>query len=343
MSEEAAATKRQYEDEIAPFQKQELMIRRQKWILEDQLHTTIRKMDEQLFKLQAKLDETQKEFDEESREYESLNATFEPLKKRYDEVMEIRREEEEARQQAIKEQIELVECASFITSLYRAYMARRRIRLERKKELIWRSKCSLCKIEAEYSRDIRTISTTTFSDAFTETFPPSLAVLVFAITLPRPNIVQVANDELKLQKSVRACVSMSNLTSNSDAPGVKNVCIHALIRTLLSPSIERKQSLPYPFICFQTKTSWSHIDLSPAGSIKEMFPFILVNLNSKKPDVILIMSAKTGAVINSLRQSLIWTHVTSLRRETPKLRRPVIIIGLPATQDPSEDPEKDAS
>lgn len=80
MSEEAAATKRQYEDEIAPFQKQELMIRRQKWILEDQLHTTIRKMDEQLFKLQATLDETQKEFDEESREYESLNAIFEVCK-----------------------------------------------------------------------------------------------------------------------------------------------------------------------------------------------------------------------------------------------------------------------
>ncbi|VDL18940.1 unnamed protein product [Hymenolepis diminuta] len=136
MSEEAAATKRQYEDEIAPFQKQELMIRRQKWILEDQLHTTIKKMDEQLFKLQAKYDETQKEFDVESREYESLNAIFEPLKERYDEVMEIRRKEEEARQQAIKEQVELVECASFITSLYRAYMARRRIRLERKKGIL---------------------------------------------------------------------------------------------------------------------------------------------------------------------------------------------------------------
>ncbi|VUZ48872.1 unnamed protein product, partial [Hymenolepis diminuta] len=86
------------------------MIRRQKWILEDQLHTTIKKMDEQLFKLQAKYDDTQKEFDVESREYESLNAIFEPLKERYDEVMEIRRKEEEARQQAIKEQVELVEC-----------------------------------------------------------------------------------------------------------------------------------------------------------------------------------------------------------------------------------------
>lgn len=82
---------------------------------------------------------------------------------------------------------------------------------------------SLCKIEAEYSRGILTISTTTFSHTSTKTCPPSLTVPVFAIALPRPNIVQVANDDLKLQKSVRACVNMLNLTSDFDAMSTRLV------------------------------------------------------------------------------------------------------------------------
>ncbi|VDO11715.1 unnamed protein product [Rodentolepis nana] len=136
MLEEVAAAKKRYEDEIAPVQKQELMIRRRKWMLEDQLYSTIRKMDEQLFKLQSKYDENKKEFDELVKDYDILNAKFEPLKVRYDEVMEIRRKEEEARQQAIKEHFEMIESATFITALYRAYMARKRIRLERKKGIL---------------------------------------------------------------------------------------------------------------------------------------------------------------------------------------------------------------
>nr|CDS29760.1 IQ domain containing protein D [Hymenolepis microstoma] len=136
MLEEVAEAKKRYENEIAPVQKQELMIRRRKWMLEDQLYSTIRKMDEQLFKLQIKYDDNKKEFDEIVKDYDSLNAKFEPLKVRYDEVMEIRRKEEEARQQEIKEHTEMIESATFITALYRAYLARKRIRLERRKGIL---------------------------------------------------------------------------------------------------------------------------------------------------------------------------------------------------------------
>lgn len=44
--------------------------------------------------------------------------------------MEVKRKEDEAKLQAIKEQDELVRSATFITSLYRAYKARLRIRSE---------------------------------------------------------------------------------------------------------------------------------------------------------------------------------------------------------------------
>ena len=46
--------------------------------------------------------------------------------------MEERAREEEARLQAIREQDEMVKSATFITSLYRAFKARRRIRAERR-------------------------------------------------------------------------------------------------------------------------------------------------------------------------------------------------------------------
>lgn len=57
---------------------------------------------------------------------------LQPLKVEYDAIMEARAKEEEARLQAIREQDEMVKSATFITSLYRAYKARRRIKAERK-------------------------------------------------------------------------------------------------------------------------------------------------------------------------------------------------------------------
>ncbi|KAH9284733.1 hypothetical protein ECG_03207 [Echinococcus granulosus] len=132
LSEDSAAAKKMYEEESAAFRKRELAIRRQKWRLEDQLESIVKKMDDQLFELQTKYDEAKRQYDEELKAYEFLTAKFEPLKVEYDAIMEARAKEEEARLQAIKEQDEMIKSATFITSLYRAFKARKRIKAERK-------------------------------------------------------------------------------------------------------------------------------------------------------------------------------------------------------------------
>ncbi|CDI98158.1 IQ domain containing protein D [Echinococcus multilocularis] len=132
LSEDSAAAKKMYEEESASFRKRELAIRRQKWRLEDQLESIVKKMDDQLFELQTKYDEAKRQYDEELKAYEFLTAKFEPLKAEYDAIMEARAKEEEARLQAIKEQDEMIKSATFITSLYRAFKARKRIKAERK-------------------------------------------------------------------------------------------------------------------------------------------------------------------------------------------------------------------
>ncbi|KAL5108752.1 Dynein regulatory complex protein 10 [Taenia crassiceps] len=132
LSEDSVAAKKMYEEESASFRKRELAIRRQKWRLEDQLESVVKKMDDQLFELQTKYDEAKRQYDEEMEAYEFLNTKFQPLKMEYDAIMETRAKEEEARLRAIKEQDEMVRSATFITSLYRAYKARRRIKAERK-------------------------------------------------------------------------------------------------------------------------------------------------------------------------------------------------------------------
>ncbi|KAL5968395.1 Dynein regulatory complex protein 10 [Taenia solium] len=132
LSEDSAAAQKMYEEESTSFRKRELAIRRQKWRLEDQLESVVKKMDDQLFELQTKYDGAKRQYDEEMKAYEFLSAKFQPLKVEYDAIMEARAKEEEARLQAIREQDEMVKSATFITSLYRAYKARRRIKAERK-------------------------------------------------------------------------------------------------------------------------------------------------------------------------------------------------------------------
>ncbi|VUZ49222.1 unnamed protein product [Hymenolepis diminuta] len=55
-------------------------------------------------------------------------------------------------------------------------------------------------------------------------------------------------------------------------------------------------------VCTQTKTPWSHIDLSFAGLIQRTSYLILVDSNSKWPEIMTIKSATIGTIINSLRQ-----------------------------------------
>lgn len=80
LTEESAAAKKQCKEEIDTFREREMVIRRQKWRLEDQLDTLIKKMDAELFELQSKYDKTKKEFDEESRAFEYLNSKFQVCK-----------------------------------------------------------------------------------------------------------------------------------------------------------------------------------------------------------------------------------------------------------------------
>lgn len=61
------------------------------------------------------------------------SGVLQPLKEEYDRIMEDKAREEEERQAALREREEMVQSATFITSLYRAYKARQRIRAERRR------------------------------------------------------------------------------------------------------------------------------------------------------------------------------------------------------------------
>ncbi|KAM3185449.1 hypothetical protein ACTXT7_006339 [Hymenolepis weldensis] len=56
--------------------------------------------------------------------------------------------------------------------------------------------------------------------------------------------------------------------------------------------------------CSQTKVPLSHIDLSLGGPIQGISNPILMNSYSRRSEVILIKSATTSAIINSLRHKV---------------------------------------
>ncbi|VDD78598.1 unnamed protein product [Mesocestoides corti] len=133
LTEEVEATRLMYEEEKKSMRKRETAIRQQKWRLEYQLEGHVNKMDQKLYELQAKYEETMNQYVFESKAYEMLTKKFEPLKVEYDEIMEEAARQEEARLQELREKEEMIRSATFITSLYRSFKARQRIRAERRR------------------------------------------------------------------------------------------------------------------------------------------------------------------------------------------------------------------